>query len=348
MDVGGELADAFARLADGALDASTLQAAESGRFPETLWHELSTLGVEDAMVSGTKGGYGLGWPDIAPLFRAFGATTLPVPMGEHMIARALLREGDIETPQGMITLATRPGPTIRCGDESASGEAAAVMWAAAADHVLIEAENQGAVRFALLACADLKSSAVPTLSREPYATLICEDAQIVRSMPGQAGRPVHLGALLRALQIAGAIERLLSMTVEYARTREQFGRPIARFQAIQQLLAEMANELAAVNAITEVAVHAVGREGGDLTIGVAKSRCSAAADRAAAIAHEVHAAIGVTEELGMHHLTRRLWQWRDDFGDQTYWAESIGRRALSPQGPGLWATILAASGGTDG
>ena len=223
----------------------------------------------------------------------------------------------------------------------------AVLWGGEAEYLLVECSSSEGVQLALVPVEPLKSTPDSSLSREPHVTLSAVDVSTAGAASVEEGELCLLGALLRVLQICGALNRVLQMTVEYANLREQFGRPIGKFQAVQQLLAVLANEVAAADAVSEMAVRCMDRGSAVLPIAVAKARVSVAADRAASIAHEVHAAIGVTEELELHHLTRRLWQWRDDFGSEQYWYSELGERALDGKGDRFWSTLLAASGGAE-
>jgi len=80
---------------------------------------------------------------------------------------------------------------------------------------------------------------------------------------------------------------------------------------------------------------------GDLifAIAVAKSRCGEAAGKVAEIAHQVHGAIGFTHEHRLHHLTRRLWSWRDEFGVESDWSIELGRLAAAKGADGLWPLL---------
>jgi acyl-CoA dehydrogenase len=148
------------------------------------------------------------------------------------------------------------------------------------------------------------------------------------------------GALARAIQLRGAMERVLTLSLEYASVRRQFGVPIARFQAVQQLLTTIAGEGAAASAAVDAAV----RTPSPLRIAVAKSRTSEAAGIVAAAAHQVHGAVGFTQEHQLHHFTRRLWAWRDEFGTERAHAETVGR-ALAAAGPeSLWEFIATSAG----
>ncbi len=101
--------------------------------------------------------------------------------------------------------------------------------------------------------------------------------------------------------------------------RSQFGRPIHRFQAIQHQLALLAGETAAAKIAANCAVDPYGKEPFSKEIAFAKIRVNEAVGKANPIAHQVLAAIGFTYEHTLHHSTRRLWSWRDEFGTETDW-----------------------------
>ena len=146
-----------------------------------------------------------------------------------------------------------------------------------------------------------------------------------------------LGAAVRLQQIAGALEKILEQSVEWALDRSQFGRAIAKFQAVQHNLAVLAGEVAAAGAAADLAAEACAGEQPDpAAVAIAKVRGGEAAGSGAAIAHQVHGAMGFTYEHTLHHATRRLWSWREEFGNETVWATRLGRMvaAQAPTGSG--------------
>ncbi len=172
-------------------------------------------------------------------------------------------------------------------------------------------------------------------------------------MPGALGPDAALlaGALLHAALIAGALEAVLDMTVDYANTRKQFGRPIGGFQAVQQLLAQAAGEVAAAGVAAAHAGRAAARRGisgAVFEIASAKVVAGEAAGRVAAVAHQVHAAMGFTDEHPLHLFTRRLWSWRDACGAERVWARRIGEAALARGGAALWPDLTAREEGPAG
>jgi len=150
-------------------------------------------------------------------------------------------------------------------------------------------------------------------------------------------------ALANVALMGGALERCLELSIEHANTRVQFGKPLGKQQAVQQNLALLAEETAAVAVAAQAA--ALARDFGDAAfeIGCAKLRANQAAGRGAAIAHQVHGAIGFTQEYPLHQYTRALTHWRSAFGNDAYWADQVGGFAAALGGSGLWTELTRRS-----
>jgi acyl-CoA dehydrogenase len=175
-------------------------------------------------------------------------------------------------------------------------------------------------------------------------------------LPADAVAPVSLGpddllvrgALVRAIQMAGALSRVLELTVEYTTVRVQFGRPIGRFQAVQQELGRLAGEVMASAAAVEGAVTAAMAGPCEMEVAAAKIRTAESATLATRIAHQLHGAIGFTEEHQLHRFTTRLWSWRDEFGGEREWATRLGRFAAAGGPAGYWDWLTREHHNTDG
>jgi acyl-CoA dehydrogenase len=153
---------------------------------------------------------------------------------------------------------------------------------------------------------------------------------------------------VRAQQMAGALEHILDQSVQFALDRVQFGRPIAKFQAVQHNLAQLAGEAAAAGAAADAAAEAIAGSGiagatVPAEVAIAKVRVGEAASTGAAIAHQVHGAMGFTREHSLHHSTRRLWAWREEFGNETYWSMRLGRMVAANGADALWPTLTQGS-----
>ena len=148
-------------------------------------------------------------------------------------------------------------------------------------------------------------------------------------------------AMLLAAKMAGALQGALDLSIEYTRQRQQFGKPLAGFQAIQQQLAVFAEETAAANMAAAAAFRAADRGDAEFEIACAKLRANQAARIATGIAHQVHGAMGFTAEYRLQHLTRRLWTWGSEHGNERHWADRIGAR-IAARGPeNFWADLTA-------
>lgn len=151
-------------------------------------------------------------------------------------------------------------------------------------------------------------------------------------------------ALARAMQMAGALDAILEMTISHVQERSQFGRELAKFQAVQHSLAVLAGEIAAGQAAADHAVarFALGGEGTTLAIGIARARIGEASSKATAIAHQLHGAIGYAREHRLHLYTTSLWKWRDEYGTQAWWTRQIGREVLAAGRDAFWPMVTAA------
>jgi alkylation response protein AidB-like acyl-CoA dehydrogenase len=319
--------------------------AESGSFPRALWKALSDAGFPDALAGAETPGALAGITDAAAILREAGRHAAPVPMAETMIGRWLLAGAGIKAPEAPLTFApvTREGglELSRSGKSwRLVGHAAGVPWARDSAGIVVLSEGQ----VALLEpkAADLRPG--KSLAGEPRDDLSVDAA--VEAKPAaprvDAALLYRLGALSRAVLMAGALDEVLKLTVQYANDRIQFGRPIGKFQAIQQQLALLAENVAASGVVASAAVEAAAGKGDlPLAVAVAKARIGEAAGKAAEIAHQVHGAIGFTHEHRLHHLTRRLWSWRDEFGVESEWQQELGHIAASRGGDGLWPLLSA-------
>jgi acyl-CoA dehydrogenase len=210
------------------------------------------------------------------------------------------------------------------------------------------------------------------LAGEPRDEVILGGDAEVHDVPaGTADYARRLLRLFRSLLIAGAAQRALDLTVTYVQEREQFGRPLARFPTVQQELARMAGEVALISAATQAAVAAegpaadgpaadglaadgpggAGQPGADQGVSAvvaAKAQASSGAGVVAAIAHQLHGAIGTTEEHRLRLTTTRLWSWRDEDGSEAECCAELGRAALAAGAGGATGAGAGTGAGASG
>ena len=188
-----------------------------------------------------------------------------------------------------------------------------------------------------------KVDAGESLAGEPRDRLRIDSAPARRVEGTTAGQALGMGALLRAAQMAGAMEAALELALDHAGTRRQFGRAIGEFQAVQQMLAVLASHAAAAAAAVDLAVATWDDDDPLPAAAIAKSRAGEAAAVVSEMAHQVIAAMGFTREHPLHRATRRLWSWRDEFGSEAFWSERLGAALLAAGGDGAWPLIARAA-----
>jgi len=317
-----------------------LAEADAGIWQQALWDQLIEFGLPVALVGEEQGGIGLSMAEAFAIFRQAGRVALPLPIVETILGNWLLSRAGMEPFEGPVSLVDGTDLTLSAKNDGwhLSGTAARVPYGRRADIVVFVGG-----RVARVGRKGIAVSEGANIADEPRDGLTF-DAQLensgVADLPGGTDLKAVLAAA-RCNQMAGAMERIFELTTAYALEREQFGRPLAKFQAIQQNLAVLAEQVAASNAAAEMATEAVEGEVARMAVGAAKTRVGEAAGIVASIAHQVVGAMGVTQEFSLHHLTRRLWSWREEYGNETYWAREIGQ-ATAKLGPdGLWPAITA-------
>jgi acyl-CoA dehydrogenase len=341
MNISEMLAEQVNRLFTDRIDRQTWVDAEDGRPATTLWAEIEQLGIPLAMSLEAHGGAGFGWTESEPMLRLCGAHAVPLPVGETTIAAWVLSSAGLEVPEGPLAVST----SLYQLDEQnrLQGRDPQLSWLPQVEHVVLLAEREGSSHVCLVSASKGERKIVDALDRLP-----CAQWSLCDVRPEQfAAAPAALGtstlqpqiAVLRSIQMAGALAKVLEFCVDYANTRVQFGKPIGKFQAIQHMIAELASQAAAAQVAGLYAARQIDAGNPFQAAAVAKALVGKAAGRAAAIAHQVFGAIGVTDEHSLHYYTRRLWQWRSDAGSEHYWAERLGQQILANDGAALWSML---------
>ena len=356
--------DSVARLFGSRVDQGQRERAEAGQLDGALWQQVVDSGFTLLLATEASGGLGQGWAAAYPVLRGLGAWQVPLPLAETMVAAQLLSLAGLPVPDGPLTLieaARCPGLQIRAEGQGVclTGTAHGVPWARHAKGAVVSLGAASPAGPSRLAWLDLPGTAGVTIQAHtdiaglPADTLLLQDAHCPQQavLPLALAEPVWtLGALARAIMMVGALEWVLGQAVRYAGDRVQFGKPIGKNQVIQQNLALMAGDVAASRMAALVAAGQA--PGGEVAvadaraaaaalfgIAVAKVRCGEAATRATGIAHQVHGAIGFTQEHPLHFATRRLWAWREQFGTDAQWAARLGRAAIQAGADGFWPAL---------
>lgn len=342
--IGDMLRETAGRLFQAHCDTATQRNAGQGTWPAALWAAVEDSGLHRALVPEEAGGFGVPVADALSLLKVVGARAVPIPLAETMLASWLLAGAGLDIPDGPLTAGpVRDGESVVLtpvdGGWHVSGTLTRIAWARDVNCLVVIADS----RIALVGKNAWSIETGENIAREPRDTVRLDGMAIaVGATKTTAAELIAVGAAMRTQQIAGALTRLTEMTTQYAQDRVQFGRPIGKFQAVQQNLAVMAGQTAAAVAAADLSAEAVANGVRIVPIAAGKARAGEAAGIAAAIAHQVHGAIGFTFEHNLHFLTRRLWSWRDEFGKDASWNRLLGRHMAQAGADNLWAEITAA------
>jgi acyl-CoA dehydrogenase len=311
---------------------------EKGVWPADLWKEIEEMGLPLIAVPEAQEGVGGSLADLMALLRVAGSHAVPVPIAETALGNLLIAAAGGKPALGPSTLALG---SLKLSGGRVSGKVARVPFAKVANRFVTVVDGTLAVIVADNATVEDQ----PTHAGEPYGGVTFDNApaEFTAKSAVSADRAFELAALMRAMQMAGAADKVLVTATEYCKQRVQFGKPISTFQAIQQMLSELASFVAATIASAESATRDADEgglaDGGSFSIAAAKSQGSDFAQRICGIAHQSMGAMGFTHEHILHHYTRRLWVWRRDFGSESFWGEKIGQ-AYAKAGPqALWPAL---------
>jgi acyl-CoA dehydrogenase len=325
----------FAGFADPAL----LRRVEAGEDAHEVWSSIERQGFEQMFAGASDDP----WRDACVVLKACGRHVLPAPLPETLIAGALIAMAGLDPVAGAVTLGA-PAHTelalVDAGD--VTGRASHLPWGRLSAHAVLPMLGQ-----IVIVPMTEKTQADRSIGREPRDSHVFVSVAPVASGTLDGDLVMAGGALMRAAQMAGAIEAVLAMTVQYARERQQFGKPIGSFQAIQHQLAILAGHAAAATRAVDAAFDAVAQSDGAADVmvfeaAVAKIRCGEAATAAASIAHQTFGAIGFTDEHRLHYFTRRLWSWRAEFGTAAWWSQRLGRQVAAAGPDAFWPMVTKA------
>ena len=308
------LADAFRRQLAGLVTPAVIRAIESGGTGADLWRSFEESGFVDAMLPESDGGAGIGLAQAFPLLLAAGEYCVPVPFAETMIARGMLAEQGVSPPSG-AAIALAPSSVVVPGGHLAG-------------YALV---NRSGVPTLVTA-----SPTGDDLFRVRCSTGIEEGDVIATLSPDAEGLLLAAAAVASAL-MAGAMARVLEMSLRHAGERQQFGRSLGKFQAIQQQLAVLAEQVLSVQVAARGAF--VGKTFDPVRVAAAKCRANEAAVHVCNIAHAIHGAIGATEEFDLQLYTRRIKLWQLAFGSESYWGTRLGQARIA-SGFGLTSDFL--------
>tara|TARA_A100001037_G_scaffold46761_1_gene38185 strand:- start:10945 stop:12024 length:1080 start_codon:yes stop_codon:yes gene_type:complete len=339
------------RLFSEICDHESIQAAEArGQAPE-IWNAFAETGFPWISIDEDAGGSGGSLLDALEVLRLVGYHAAPIPAAETgILAGWLLANSSQELPDGITTVVPNGRENVTgsvSGDEvTITGRALRVPWARVAERIVVPLSIEDQTVIASVDSAQCAIEPMTNMAGEPRDTVTFENVQVPLAIaaPGidlEAFR--FRGALSRAALMAGAIEKMSQLTVSYTNDRVQFGRPVAKFQAVQQHLVWGAQDAALARMVAETAAREAARGSAQFEIAAAKLVANQAAARATKACHQAHGAMGMTQEYPLHHLSRRLWSWRKEYGSDAEWSRWLGKIAVAQGADQLYPLVTGGS-----
>ncbi|HEY7484236.1 MAG TPA: acyl-CoA dehydrogenase family protein [Streptosporangiaceae bacterium] len=302
---------------------AVLERTESAEPYDTkLWRTLAAeVGGAGLAVPEELGGAGASCRETAVVLEELGRAVAPVPfLGSAVLATAaLLHAGDTEligpladgsrTAALAVPFSTPPGgplPSISVSDGALTGEVLGVADALPADMLLVQADGG----LYAVEAADVRRAPVTSLD---MTRQLCDvsfestPARLVASGDAAVQAALTAGAALLASEQLGLAERCLEITVDYLKTRHQFGRPVGSFQGLKHRLADLWVAITQARAVARYAAACVAADDPDapVAVAVAQAHCSPVAVRAAEECVQMHGGIGFTWEHPAHLYLKR-------------------------------------------
>jgi acyl-CoA dehydrogenase len=318
--------------------------ADGREWNSDAWKALASGGFTAVSVAVGAGGSGGTIPDAVAVLEGVGRYAIAAPVAETaLLAGWLLERTGRGLPEAPLTSAVSTGVRAHAGG-TLTGEMSGVPWTTQAELLVLLADSDDGL---VVASVDPRAAAVRpgrNLAGESRDRVIFDGtaADIAPAPPGVTHRSFELrGALTRCALIVGAAERALKITIDYTRDREQFGRPIGTFQAVQAHLVRAAEHVRMAQIATRTAGLALQDDPSDAFPDVASAKivASDAAGAVAAMLHQATGAMGMTQEYALGHLTLRLWGWRDEYGTELDWSQRLGRHVFDAGAEQVWPAI---------
>lgn len=341
------LIETLTRLFTQTCTHEVIQKAEADGWAPSIWEPLAATGAPWVGVPESIGGSGGTLVDAVGVLRTAGRFAVPLPVAETgLLGGWLAGAAGLALPEGPLTVVPqRSQDSLTLDGDSLVGVAYRVPWATEAEYIMALVED--CIVAVKPDAPGVSIELVRNLAGEPRQTVRFEKAPLAHRALAPSGVDAialrQRGALCRSALIAGALDRVAELTVEYANQRTQFGQKINRFQAVAAHLVRLVSEATVVGMALDATTHAFGQ--GDATFEVAslKSLAGDSGSEVIAKAHQVHGAIGMTQEFVLHQLTRRVMSWREEFGTSAWWRNGLGQLVSEVGADGLWPLISEGS-----
>ena len=327
-----------------------VEQAETDGWAPTIWDTVAETGLAWVSVPEAAGGSGGTLADAIEILRVAGRHAVPLPLAETgMLGGWLLAGAGLEIPDGAVTVVPRtPHDDLVLRDGALHGTAHRVPWARAVDEIVALLDSGDGPMVVQVDPLDVRIDAAANLAGEPRDSVHFDGVTpraIASAAPEAHGDALsRRGALARTASMAGALERVEELTLEYTAARRQFGKPVGSFQAVQAHLVHGAQQSVIVSVALAAAVRAAESGPARFEITAAKLLADQAASDATRHAHQAHGAMGMTREYPLHHVSRRLWAWRSEYGDERTTSRTLGEMVVQLGADRLYPLV---SGGTE-
>ena len=313
--------------------------ASPAGWSREVWQGLADLGVLAVNIDEGYGGLGYGPQETGLAMSAFGAGLLLEPyLAAAVIAPALIRRTAsadfqehwlpaIACGESIVVLAqadARGAPVTELGG-NLSGRKRVVAHGGCADLLLVSAQmpNGDTGLYAVAPGSDgLVVHNYPTLDGQRAADVVLKDTPATRVDAGAAFDHIEaaldIGLAALCAEAVGIMDATLAATTDYLKTRQQFGQPIGRFQALQHRMADMLLHQEQARSMSYLAaMHCVGTEkpARQRVLSAAKVTVGQACRFIAQNAVQLHGGMGMTDELMLSHWFKRLTAIEMSFGD---------------------------------
>ena len=332
-------------------------------YSKEMWKEMADLGWMGLPFPEKYGGSDMTFLDLAVLLEEMGKAAMPGPYLPTVIlgGMTIFKYGSeeqkqeylpkISSGQTIITMAidepdksiTTPPDAVKATKDGDSwvieGAKMFVPYADAADYILCVARTDGKAGSEDGITVFIVDAKDPGVTCNKLETLVDKHSEVIfnkvkvpaNNVIGEAGKAwknvleiIKIADVAKCCEMAGMAQQVLDMTVDYAKERKQFGKPIGTFQILQHYCADLFINVEGIKMSAYQAAWKLS-EGLDFEDEAAWAKTFAipAADQIMALSHQVHGAIGVTMEYDLHYYTRRLKSGELNFGDREYYTELI-------------------------
>lgn len=335
--------DVVERMLKENVDKDLVDTVEQGLWASKVWGLFEENGIPIVAISEENGGAGGDLEDLLNIVRLTGKYAAPIPFAETTLANYILEYTNLQVISDLATYMLSTDQAYTLEDKKLTGEAIHIHWARHTKHLVTLANSSEGTHLVEIDLGKAEITQGANLAGEPRDTVKFSNAQVSQVSAALSSDDIRtLTTFETAFQLAlmtGAIDKINDLTVQYTKEREQFGRPIHRFQLVQQHIVNLAGETAVALAAFNNVTNTLLTQSKNSEVAYARIRFEEAIQAVATISHQVHAAIGTTHEHSLHQYTRRLWSWRDEGANISYWTEILATQLLENSGDNLWAYL---------